>query len=224
MTPPRPQPMRDSISGSGAGTELGVIEEAANSVRRMQANEDFDKDGLRTIWHRGRKRTEMLSWENRDNEIVRQELSIFGMMVEYRAGAVRTGDIPNQEELSSGGKPMSHLVQIHEMPNERILEYASHLLRHLEGRDFYAQHLLKHVNAAIASFGFDESRTAVNTLSAYSRSAASRPTQQLSPASTELTLKTKVAGKWKMVLITVGLALAGAAVGVGVGYLLGFIG
>jgi hypothetical protein len=152
-TPPKPK-------ATGSGTELGMIEEAAASMRRMQANEEFDASGVRTIWHRGRSRTEMLSWENKQERIIRQELQMFGRVVEFRAGhPLRTGTLPNNDFDSAGGHPESALVNFDRVIDQKTLEYASHLLRHFKGRDFYAQHLLAEVNTAIAGFGFDDNRT-----------------------------------------------------------------
>ena len=70
------------------------------------------RNGLRTIWHRGRTRTEMLSWENRDKEIVRQELSIFGMLVEYRDGqTLRTVEEIARYEHSIGRRRHSRQLR-----------------------------------------------------------------------------------------------------------------
>ncbi|HKI87049.1 MAG TPA: hypothetical protein VKA53_09915 [Thermoanaerobaculia bacterium] len=195
-----------------------MIEDAADSVRRMQANEEFDKDGLRTIWHRGRQRTEMLSWENQTNQIVRQELSIFGMVVEFRRGeALRTGRIPSSDTLSNGGKPMSHLIKMDDKPDKKILTYASHLLKHIKGRDFYAQHLLREVNDAIASLGYDAARTAVAHVDRFARKAGHLPTMDVDAA----TLKKARGGGNKTILFALGLTLLGVGIGVGIAFALG---
>ena len=74
--------------------ELAMLGEVAPGFRRMRANEDFDDKGIRTIWHRGPGRSEMLTWENRDKDIVRQELQLLGNVVEFRQGHdLRTGRI-----------------------------------------------------------------------------------------------------------------------------------
>src|SRR5262245_37665843 len=105
---------------------LKMIQETAATLRRIQANEDYDAKGIRTIWHRGRNRTEMLSWENRDGKIVRQELSLFGLVVEFQQGApLRTARVPSGELLTSSGRPMSHMLEMDPIPLASTLENAS---------------------------------------------------------------------------------------------------
>ena len=199
----------------GTGTDLGVIEQAAQTVRRMQANEEFDANGVRTIWHRGRTRVEMLSWENKDNTIVRQELSIFGSVVEFKLGkGVRTAVLPGEDELSAGGRPTGHTLNFSERPDPEILGYASHLLKHMKDRDFYAQHLLKEVNGAIAISGFDNNRTGVATLGAFTRQG-----QKLRTLSIDNPLAGGFFSRHAKLLLVIGLCAVAA---IGGGVILGF--
>ncbi len=154
----------------GRKLNLGIIHDAALSMQRMQSDEAFNERGERTIWHRGRKCTEMLTWENREGEILRQELTMFGMVVEAREGqAVRTGEVPIVDGDTAYGPSASHVVKMDATPILATLEYASHLLKRIRVRDYYAQHLLKRVNDTIQLYSFDGGHTAVSHLDRFSR-------------------------------------------------------
>lgn len=223
--PPAPTPLPDSISSGGFEAELGMVEEAAQTVRRMAADESFNSEGMRIIWHRGRQRVEVLSHESRDQKILRQEMSIFGMVVEFRDGyGVRTGNIPINDEASLGPKPVSHLITLDEIPDRKALSYASHLLKHVKGRDFYLQHLLKVVNEAINNLGFDESRTTVGDMQAFSReqqrNAPTMPIDRRGLRETQIITPPTSRKSW---LLAVLLGLLGVAGGVGLAWLLGLL-
>ena len=158
-------------SSSAVAKNVGLLAEIAKSFRRLKANEDFDGRGVRTIWHRGTMRSEMLTWEDKGGSIVKQELSFLGMVVEFKQNEpLRTGTIPLNQELTDAGKPMSHLLKMDRAPVEKTLDYASVLLKNVPDRDYYAQHLLKHVNDTIASLGMDDSRTVIAKLDNFTRS------------------------------------------------------
>ena len=218
--PPSPMPMGIEMSPGGTGTDLGVIEELARTVRRMRADESFDANGFRTVWHRGRQNVELLSWENEDKQITKQELSMLGMVIEFNQGKpLRTGTVPTHTE-GAAGAAASHLVTMDERPKPRSLILASHLLKHIQGRDFYAQHLLKEVNDAIVSFGFDDARTAVSSLSNFSRRETITKTQTLDPRVGATTRRLQVL---RIVLAVLGLAAVGLALGLGVGFAMGLM-
>ncbi len=214
MTEP---PKKVGRAASGVGTDLGVVEEAAQSMRRMQANEEFDAEGIRTIWHRGRNRVEMLSWENRDNVIVRQELSIFGMVIDFRQGhGLRTGNLPLDDESEVGGRPIGKTVKFTPRLADNILDYAAHLLKHIRNRDFYAQHMLKEVHDAITQSGFDDMRTGVATLKNFSRDSKPLPTLSMQAPATGF-----VAQHGRLLLIVALCAIAGCGGGLLLGFFLG---
>lgn len=218
---PEPVALADGLSHSGRGTELGLVEEAAHTVRRMQADESFNEQGVRTIWHRGRSRVEMLTFEDRDKNIVSQELSIFGMLIEFRQDKpLRTGKIPPSEEASSGGKPMSQLIKMDAICDPKALTYGSHLLKHVKGRDFYQQHLLKQINIAISQLGFDDARTAVASLDSFSRSASSLPTMKVGREGLRKTQIIRPQASSKTWALAAALLVLGVAGGLGVAWLL----
>lgn len=165
----------DANGQADLGLNLEIIENAARSMRRMKSDEAYDDSGERTIWHRGRKRTEMLTWENQSGDILRQELTLFGMVIEARMGrAVRTGEVPQNEANTGHGAVSGNLLSMHAKASPATLGYASHLLKNIRGRDYYAQHLLKRVNETIASQGFGGNQTAVSDLDSFSRASIKR--------------------------------------------------
>jgi len=169
MTEPA-KPTADAFSGN-----LAQLAEVAQSFRRIKSKEEYDKQGVRAIWHSGRLRSELLSWETRENVIVRQELSFFGHVIDYRQNhPVRTGRVASDPSAAddSTSRPDGSLVTFDPTLDKRTLEYASHLLKYVPDRDYYAQHLLKHVNEAIAKAGIDRSRTQVSDPEVFNRLAA----------------------------------------------------
>lgn len=193
-----------------------MLEDLAKSFRRVRGDESFDDKGIRTVWHQGRLRTELLSWEDRKGKVVRQEMCFFGMVTEYRQGKpLRTGHLPAEDSTtSSGGRPMSHLVKMDPTPSHQTLDYASHLLKHVPGRDFYAQHLLKHVNDTLNRLGFDEGRTVVSSLDAYSKK------NKLLANKTQKVSALEPAGSSTRTIVFLLLATAAVLLGLGLGLLL----
>ena len=150
-------------------TSVSLIKDLAVTVKRVRANEDFDAQGIRTIWHRGHRQTEILSWENQGGEVVKQELSFLGFVVELKNGRMRTGKVV--QDGTTGGAMGSHAMQLDRVPDHVTLSYASLLLKQIPDRDFYEQHLLKHVNESLAELG--ESRvTGVIDIESYQRHTA----------------------------------------------------
>jgi hypothetical protein len=164
-----------ATGSSAVGTNLGVLEEAARGVRRMEGDDALNEQGLRTIWHRGRQRVEMLTWENDKKELVKQELTVFGQWVEFRLGSgIRTGS-SRSSEAGPQGIAGGQVTTPDAAPSVRTLEYASHLLRHIKDRDFYAQHLLREVNAALAiAQDSDDGRTGVVRLDGFARTGGTQ--------------------------------------------------
>jgi hypothetical protein len=150
-------------------TSVSLIKDLAGTVKRVRANEDFDDQGIRTIWHRGQRQTELLSWENQAGDVVKQELTFVGFVVELRNGRLRTGKLV--QDGTTAGAMGSHAMQLDRVPDHVTLSYASLLLKQIPDRDFYEQHLLKHVNDGLAELG--ESRvTGVIDIESYQRHGA----------------------------------------------------
>ena len=125
------------------------------SFRRMVADEEF-KNAVRTIWHRGRINTDMLTWENREGVIEQQELTFAYLVLEYSLKkGLRTGKIPHDSELesTSGHHPKSEMIEYDSEPQLEVLRNAHSLLAHCPQRDWYGQHLMEHVATELSSRG-----------------------------------------------------------------------
>ena len=204
----RPQP-------SAIAANLALVREIGESIRRVRGDETFDDQGVRTIWHQGTMRTEMLSWEDRDGAIARQELAFTGLVVLFELGrSVTTGRLPIDDEQTGGGRPMADLVEPDPAPAHETLDLASHLLKAIPDRDYYAQHMLKHINDAVDKLGFDESRTLISDIESFAkereRSERSEPTQKIDVGG-------RPSSRWVAFVL---LAAAGVLLGLGAGLLL----
>ena len=158
--------------GSIKGNQT-MLADAAVNFRRVVSKDDPDKDGLTTVWHRGKLRSELLSWENSSGIIEKQEFSFAGMVVVLnKSKGLFTGYVESPE-TDPGRNRVSdtsiRLLQMDNIVNLTTLEYAAHFLKHVPKRDFYTQHLLKEVNDSIANSGFDEARTSVSSLNDFGK-------------------------------------------------------
>ena len=124
------------------------------SFRRMVANEEFQK-GVRTIWHRGRINTDMLTWENKKGVIEQQELTFAYLVVQYsQSKGLQTGKIPCDFETESiSGHAKSEMVDYDAEISMETLHNAHSLLAHCPQRDFYGQHLMETIAAELVSQG-----------------------------------------------------------------------
>jgi hypothetical protein len=144
-----------------------ILKDIGRAMRRVEGTSP-EKNGVRTVWHQSKLRTELLSWERlEDKSIDRQELCFFGKMVEFRKGkGLRTGTIPNASLQEDAGPRVSksELFIPGRDLDALVLDAASRILRECSKRDFYTQHLLREVNEAIAKCDVKTMRTQVNGL------------------------------------------------------------
>ena len=165
-----PNLIDDRGTNSAVQGNLAVIADAARSFRRVRGDESYDAKGLRTLWHQGKLRTELLTWENRKGYIVRQELSFFGYVVDFREGkALSTGHVKLEDAYTDTGAPKGNLVQADSKLDRTTLEYASQLLKNVPDRDYYAQHLLKQVNDALNAESDDDGHTVIADIGGFSK-------------------------------------------------------
>lgn len=195
------------------GDAVMMLRDIGRQLRRVKSKDTRDKNDLRCVWHQSKLRTELSSWETPTQEIVHQEFCFFGQVVEYRKGEpVRTGTIPNNATLSDA-KPtaagIGELYKPHRHPEFSLLEAASTILRECPKRDYFTQHMLKQVNAALNASNKSVKRTQVLGLDMY---------QSLEQVMTAEGLVAKAAGdrpvttkqKWAVIAIVTACALIGA--------------
>lgn len=132
------------MSDTSPNRESNVLETIANRFRRLRGDETFDTQGIRTIWHRGPQRTELLTWESKDGSLIKQELSFAGLIVEYTPEqGIRTGIIPVTDQVTDTGQPRSTVIRMQTIPEVNTLQKASTLLGLIPDRDYYGQHLME---------------------------------------------------------------------------------
>ena len=147
--PPPPTASEPSVTGT---YDRGILEQIAREFRRMRADETYDDDGIRTIWHRGPQRTELLTWEDRKGNILKQELSFVGLFVETSPGMMpKTGVFPVHEHTTDTGQPRSSIVEITSEPDPSTIRTAAQLLGWVPVRDKYSQLLLDSLTLHLAS-------------------------------------------------------------------------
>jgi hypothetical protein len=204
----RPEP-------SALAANIALMREIAESIRRVRGDESYDGKGIRTIWHQGKMATEMLSWEDQKGNIIRQELAFTGIVVMYKQGKpMTTGKLPLDDKQTGGGRPMTDLIKQDPAPVSDTLDMASHLLKNIPDRDYYAQHLLKYINDAVDTLGYDESRTLISDIDSFSKE---RKEQKRSEPTQKIDLNKKSTNR---ILAFVLLAVAGVLLGLGAGLLL----
>ena len=127
-----------------------IYREVAPTFKRVTGTDiKVDGSGIRRIWHRGPRKTELLTWESEEQAIVRQELTFQNLLIETnQTGIVRTGHIPQD---GAGAEP--HAVQFTASPDASILKKCAMLLADMRERDAYQHHLLETLNATLESVG-----------------------------------------------------------------------
>ena len=132
------------MSNTPKTSDANVLDTIASRFRRLRGDEAFDTQGIRTIWHRGPQRTELLTWESQDGSLIKQELSFAGLIVEYTPEhGIRTGIIPITDQVTDTGQPKSTVIRMQTAPDVNTLQKASTLLGLVPARDYYGQHLME---------------------------------------------------------------------------------
>ena len=216
-----PKLIDDRGTNSAITGNLAMIADAAKSFRRVRGDESYDAKGLRTIWHQGSLRTELLTWESRKGRIVHQELSFFGYIVDFREGKrLLTGRAKRDEANTDTGAPKANLLQPDNEPVRSTLQYASHLLKNVPDRDYYAQHLLKQVNDALNADFDDDALTVISNLESFPKENSDALAQTRVSGKATMRLDTPRTRTQTRVLAFAFLVLAGLVLGVGIGLLL----
>jgi hypothetical protein len=211
--------LKDGRTNSAVIGNLTMIADAARSLRRVRSDEEYDGKGLRTIWHQGKLRSEMLTWENKQGTIVRQELSFFDYVINfYEHKQLNTGRVKREDTTTDVGAPKGNLVLPDAKPVRATLEYASHLLKNVQNRDYYEQHLLKQVNDALNAEFDDDSHTVISSLETYSKEDREGVAKTLVSADATTHLDSKKLRTRTLAFVL--LILAGLVLGVGIGLLL----
>jgi hypothetical protein len=189
-----------------AKESAAILRDIGRSLRRVKSKETLGKDGLRVVWHQGKLRTDLSSWETEAHEIRHQELAFFNQMIEFRQGSsLRTGTLPQAPDESLQLAPKSALFVPHRQADVTVLEAASSILRACPKRDYFTQHLLKEVNSALNQAQKNSRKTQVMDLHVFRALAEVRAEEAAKPPPSRMRYKTAIA------VIACGLAAAAVA-------------
>lgn len=139
------------MQGEEKASRFAAAEEIAKSLRRIRGSEDkVDAQGLRTIWHQGICNTDLASWIDADQNIIRQELTFFNnSLILDRNRRFTTGTV---DEGKTARVAQAQTVTYHTEPAYPVLAYAREILKRVEPQDYYVKHLRKFVNEKLETF------------------------------------------------------------------------
>ncbi len=150
--------------------DTNVLETIATRFRRLRGDETFDANDVRTIWHRGPQRTELLTWENRNGALIKQEFSFAGLVLEYTPEqGIRTGIIPLSDQVTDTGQPRSTVIRMQSHPESTTLQKAAALLGLVPERDYYGQHLMEISNDWLVQNGHQPVAPAITSSENFNR-------------------------------------------------------
>ena len=122
-----------------AGDEATLLRVAGSLKRVFVGDSTFRGDGLRRIWYRGENTTDVVSWVDRQGQIMRQEFTFGGLVVRWE----RERGIISGSEQGGGDHsvPSSKTVQDWGSSDE-LFHAAFGLLCRVPQSDFYLRHLM----------------------------------------------------------------------------------
>ena len=119
-----------------------IIDDISNSLRRIDTDREYDKSGLRRVWHQGDHDTDLLSWVDKDGNILSQQLSFLERSVIVNAnGALQTGTL-NVEKRKSRLRMVheTDLIKLDSKVDFQTLELAQSIFSQVSIRDKYTRH------------------------------------------------------------------------------------
>ena len=115
----------------------------AGSLKRVFVGDsNFRGDGLRRIWHRGENSTDVVSWVDREGQIMRQEFTFGGLVVRWE----RDRGVISGSEQGGGEHSMPAARTVEDWgSNEELFSAAFALLIRVPQNDFYLRHVMHQV-------------------------------------------------------------------------------
>jgi hypothetical protein len=115
---------------------------AASLKRVFVGDSTFRGDGLRRIWHRGENTTDVVSWVDRQGQIMRQEFTFGGLVVRWERGR----GVVSGAETGGGEHSMPAARTVEDWgDNSELFSAAFTLLCQVPQSDFYLRHLMHHL-------------------------------------------------------------------------------
>ncbi len=177
------------------------LQSAIETMFRVRAVESPpDEQGDRTIWHRGRKGADLVTWVDAFGRVTRQELYLFDdCLVWEKASGVRTGE--SQEKEGSMLNPSPDTITFDAGMDDGRLGRARTALRLYAGADKFILHARQLVGGEPI-----EVEEITRTASAIS--------DEHEEAAVEAALAARDASRLRLVALVAGCLLLGAALAV----------
>ncbi len=120
--------------------DVATVARVASSLKRVFVGDStFRGDGLRRIWHRGENTTDVVSWVDRQGQIMRQEFTFGGLMVRWE----RERGVISGSEQGGGEHSVPASKTVEEWgTNLELFSAAFGLLCAVPQNDFYLRHLM----------------------------------------------------------------------------------
>ena len=117
-----------------------TIRRVASSIKRVFVGDStFRGDGLRRIWHRGENTTDVVSWVDRQGQIMRQEFTFGGLVVRWE----RERGVISGAEQGGGEHSLPAAKTVEDWgSNDELFHAAFGLLCNVHQSDFYLRHLM----------------------------------------------------------------------------------
>jgi hypothetical protein len=186
------------------------LKAAIDTLFRVRAVESPPDDhGARTIWHRGAKGADLITYVASDGTVTRQELFLFDDYYLWdRAGGLKTG-VSIENAGSAGARASGDIAFDHDaVLGGRRLEHAAQALLPYAGTDKLIAHAKKALSVAARGGSFDGDEVVT-------RSAGTVRLSDLKEASQELQkreLDARLAGQRRNLWLFIGAAVIVAAV------------
>jgi len=122
------------------GQDEVTVTRVARSLKRVFVGDStFRGDGLRRIWHRGENTTDVVSWVDRQGQIMRQEFTFGGLVVRWE----RERGVISGSEQGGGEHSVPASKTVEEWgSNLELFSSAFALLCSVPQSDFYLRHLM----------------------------------------------------------------------------------
>lgn len=191
-----------------------TLKAAVESMFRIRVTESPpDAQGLRTVWHRGTKGAELVSWVDEQGRMVRQDFFLFeDVFLWERGGKMRTATSRKATDLSM--QPSSEDVVVDTEPEARKqrFERAEAAIGDYVGDDKYLSHLRSTIFVEAGAFhAIDDNpvtaaaqRLSPEQLAEIHRTARGGTTPETPPASR---LPLVLVGVVVLIAVAVGVAM-----------------
>ncbi len=177
------------------------LKAAIDTLFRVRAVESPPDDhGARTIWHRGAKGADLITYVASDGTVTRQELFLFEDYYLWdRAGGLKTG-VSIEKAGSAGARASGDIAFDHDaVLRGRRLEHAAEALQPYTGTDKLIAHARKAVTVAAKGGSFDGDEIVTRSAGAVRLSDLKEASQELQKRELDARLANQRRNLWLLV-------------------------